>query len=674
MFSDPSLPTTPDVGGLSYLPSDYADGLGLLDSNISYLYNDWLNSEQEVGVTIPSLPVIVEGAPIQHDDFWNELLSNTPIASQLPHLKVKVADSSVNDGLFSGAPLQPHAGHEISLGSTLDMFDVGMVPHGAGVGERLGNGAAILGMQSIHALQSKDLQAARVIPSSFEPFNDTADILEDDEADFIITRGAIDGASTEEPTPLNSQLDPLLEDENKSTWQTTAAEKAACQDHTKRSSAETKRRQADQYLREQQPLPSAPASTTVKARNTHSNSASQAAKESRWAEQLLSSCASAIASRNIVRTQHLMWVLNDLASLAGDANQRLAAYGLKALFSKITGSISTASTAYHQRHPAASITPKSINNALLKFHEVNPLHQFVYTLTNALLMESLEAKPRLHVIDIGISQGTQWPTFIEAMATRSCGTPELLRLTIVDDSQGTPFRSVAPGDDPSSALKIKLERFAKVIGINLQLQIITIPLEDLTPAALSLRSDETLAICAQFRLHRLMETPTDQADDSSCGSNTKLSPRDRFLQLLHDLSPELMVLNDNDVDELATDFMTRFNTVTDHHWRFLDSMSASFKGRDCEERQTIEQELAMTLLNNVACEGCARVERNDSHAGWCVRMQASGFQAQPPSDDAAESVRLLLRKYDSNWDFLLDQNCAVLQWKQQPMTFCSVWT
>lgn len=35
---------------------------------------------------------------------------------------------------------------------------------------------------------------------------------------------------------------------------------------------------------------------------------------SRWAEQLLNLCAAAIANSGIARTQHLMWVLNDLAS------------------------------------------------------------------------------------------------------------------------------------------------------------------------------------------------------------------------------------------------------------------------------------------------------------------------------------------------------------------------
>lgn len=45
--------------------------------------------------------------------------------------------------------------------------------------------------------------------------------------------------------------------------------------------------------------------------------------ESHWTEQLLNLCAAAIANSDIGRTQHLMWVLNDLASFTGDANQRI---------------------------------------------------------------------------------------------------------------------------------------------------------------------------------------------------------------------------------------------------------------------------------------------------------------------------------------------------------------
>ncbi|KAJ7541853.1 hypothetical protein O6H91_10G079600 [Diphasiastrum complanatum] len=394
-------------------------------------------------------------------------------------------------------------------------------------------------------------------------------------------------------------------------------------------------------------------------------------KDSRWGEQLLSSCASAIATRNIVRTQHLMWVLNDLASLAGDANQRLAAYGLKALFSRITGSV-TAASAYHQRNPPASLGPRAVNHALLKFHDVNPWHQLLYTATNGVLLESVEGKNRIHVVDIGISQGTQWPTFIEALATRASGPPELLRLTMLDDPLVTPFKSIPQSGETSAEFKTRLERFAKVVGLHLEIQILTISLQDVTTEMLNLKSNEALGLCAQFRLHRLHETTADSDDQGSCAS-TNLSPRDKFLKFLHDLQPQVVILNENDVDHLATDFLARFQKVTDYCWKFLDSMSTSFKGRDCEERQIIEYELAMSMLNNIACEGPLRFERNDTHTGWIVRMQKAGFSSDLPADDVMENVRVLLKKYDTNWDFVVDENCVVLLWKQQPVTFCSVW-
>ena len=58
---------------------------------------------------------------------------------------------------------------------------------------------------------------------------------------------------------------------------------------------------------------------------------------SHWAPNLLLECSRAIAANDSSRVQNLMWVLNELASPYGDAEQRLASYFLQAMFCKVTG-------------------------------------------------------------------------------------------------------------------------------------------------------------------------------------------------------------------------------------------------------------------------------------------------------------------------------------------------
>lgn len=388
-------------------------------------------------------------------------------------------------------------------------------------------------------------------------------------------------------------------------------------------------------------------------------------KESRWAEQLLNPCAVAIANNNIVRIQHLIWVLHDLASVSGDANHRLAAHGLRAFTAKIMHAGGTLPCSEF-----LSADPKLFHKALLKFHEVSPWYQLLYTIANRSLLEAFEDQTNkaLHVIDIGVSHGIQWPTFIEALARRPAGPPSLLRLTIIADTLGAPFSAAPPCNDFPNRLK----RYAKSLNLDMEVNVIAQPLDSLTREALGIKEDEALAICAQFRLHQLLEEGLDK-NEGKDNQLTSVPPRDKFIKFIKDLNPLVFFLSDNDIDHSFPDFIERFKNSVDHLWRFLDSTSVCFKGRECEERRMVEGEAAMGLVNNVAYDGASRVERNESHLSWGNRVREGGFVCEIPSDKIIDCAKAMLRKHDSNWEMRLEDGCISLCWKSHPVTFCSLW-
>jgi len=213
---------------------------------------------------------------------------------------------------------------------------------------------------------------------------------------------------------------------------------------------------------------------------TGANSNSNSSKEVRWAEQLLNPLAAAIAASNLSRVQHLLYVLQELASLTGDANHRLASHGLHALTRHLSPSF-TGGDQNPTPPTFATTDPKMFRSALIKFHEVSPWFTFPNSLANASVLQALtldsstNQRPRnLHVVDIGVSHGIQWPTLLEALTRRSNGVPSLVRLTVaVDAIPPGPFSSPPPGYD----------------------------FPDLTPRSLSIDRKEVLVICAQFRAH-----------------------------------------------------------------------------------------------------------------------------------------------------------------------------
>ncbi|KAM7254496.1 hypothetical protein ACFE04_003876 [Oxalis oulophora] len=381
-------------------------------------------------------------------------------------------------------------------------------------------------------------------------------------------------------------------------------------------------------------------------------------KEGRWAEQLLNPCATAITAGNLTRVQHLLYVLNELASPTGDANHRLAAHGLRAL----THHLSASSSVPIGPITFASTEPRFLQRSLFKFNEVSPWFAFPNNISNSSILQILSQEPdharNLHILDIGVSHGMQWPTLLEALTRRAGGPPPLVRITIIaaatdnnDQNIETPFSVGPPGDNYSTRLLV----FAKSINVNLQInKVDNHPLQNLNSQIINASPDETLIICVQFRTHHLNHA----------------KERTEFLKVLKNLNPRGIILSENNMECSCSncgDFATGYSRRVEWLWKFLDSTSSAFKGRETEERKVIEGEAAKGMTNIG--------EMNEGKEKWCERMKGVGFVCETFGEDATDGARVLLRKYDNNWEMKMDEKdgCVGLWWKGEPVSFCSLW-
>lgn len=387
-------------------------------------------------------------------------------------------------------------------------------------------------------------------------------------------------------------------------------------------------------------------------------------REGRWAEQLLNPCAAAITAGNLNRVQHLLYVLHELSSLNGDANHRLAARGLQALthylYTPCPTSLSSASAAGVTTF--ASTNPKFFKNSLINFNDISPWFRIPNSIANSSILQILgkhDSSRNLHILDIGVSHGVQWPTLLEELTHRSGGPPPLVRLTVItptiedDQQRNSPF-VVGPGGYNFS---VQLLAFAKAININLQInRLENYPLQNLDSQVINSSSDEILVICAQFRLHNLKHNNPDE--------------RTGLLKILKSLEPKGLVLSENNMDcscRSCGDFTTRFSRRVEYLWKFLDSTSVAYKGRESEGRRMMEGEAAKALTN--------MGEMNETKEKWCERMRTVGFVWKVFGDDVIDRARALLKKYDSNWEMRVNEKdcCVGLWWKGEPVSFCSLW-
>ncbi|CAN4089186.1 unnamed protein product [Withania somnifera] len=427
----------------------------------------------------------------------------------------------------------------------------------------------------------------------------------------------------------NIPLEPIISD-HPQPWDLSKKRKTSSSDHNPEASKKNQNRQmnesedvhavVDQGVQVRR-------STGPKRVSTKSTGSKGNNKEGRWAEHLLNPCAAAITVGNMNRVQHLLYVLHELASFTGDANHRLAANGLRALTHHL---------------PWFRIPNNIANSSVLQ------------------IIGEQDRPKNLHILDIGVSHGVQWPTLLEELTRRSGGPPPLVRLTVITPTiengelRGTPF---VIGPPVLELITSQLLAFAKAININLQInRQDNFPLQNLNSQVINSSSDETLVICAQFRLHNLNHTNTDD--------------RTELLRILKSLEPKGLVLSENNTEcscNSCGDFATTFSMRVEYLWRFLDSTSVAYKGRESEERRMMKGEAAKALTNTG--------EKKEPKEKWCERMRSVGFVKQVFGEDAIDGARALLRKYDSNWEMRVEEkdSCVDLWWKGQPISFCSLW-
>ncbi|CAI5533965.1 unnamed protein product [Closterium sp. Naga37s-1] len=342
-------------------------------------------------------------------------------------------------------------------------------------------------------------------------------------------------------------------------------------------------------------------------------------------EVALMECAAAVDRRDLGQAHSRMSALAHLVSPHGTAQQRLGYFFLEALAARIAGTGSAIYKALQSRQGSQpGPSSKAMLSAVLVFCEACPWINFGHLVANGSILEAVEGARRVHVIDLGITHGTQWPTLLESLATRPGGPPHL-RITGVD----APLTGLKPSSLEETGRR--LSAFARVIGVPFEFTPITEQLDDLKPEHFSVRSDEVLVVNCLLRLHQMR-------DESSAPHVP--SQRNCTLQMIRSLNPAIVTLIEQHADHNIPSFLSRFREALHYFSALYESLDASLPWNSTERALVEERIFGRKLVNIIACEGRERVERHESHARWHERMQRCRFVPRAVSADVEENAHV----------------------------------
>ncbi|KAL0736826.1 hypothetical protein Bca4012_013036 [Brassica carinata] len=370
---------------------------------------------------------------------------------------------------------------------------------------------------------------------------------------------------------------------------------------------------------------------------------------------LLTGCLEAIRTRNIAAINHFIARTGDLASPRGTTPMtRLISYYTEALALRV------ARMWPHIFHiaPPREFERTLEDDAWRFLNQVTPIPKFIHYTANEMLLRSFEGKERIHIIDLDIKQGLQWPSFFQSLASRP-NPPRHVRITGVGESK---HELNETGD--------RLHGFAEALSLQFEFHPVVDRLEDVRLWMLHVKEGETVAVNCVMQMHKTLYDGTGDAF------------RD-FVGLVRSTNPVAVVIAEQEAEHNSAQLETRVYNSLKYYSAVFDVMHKHL-GADSLMRVKIEEMLfGREIRNIVACEGSHRQERHMEFRHWRRMMEQLGFRSLGVSEKEVLQSKMLLRMYGSGDDdgfFNVERSGGrgggagvTLRWSDQALYTVSAW-
>ncbi|XP_078178869.1 scarecrow-like protein 14 isoform X2 [Carex rostrata] len=369
---------------------------------------------------------------------------------------------------------------------------------------------------------------------------------------------------------------------------------------------------------------------------------------------LLINCSEAVAINDRLRAQELLNNIRMQSSPNGNGIQRLASVLADALEARLAG----AGREYYQGLVSKRVSIPDIYflKAYHLFLKAAPFARVFYCFSNHSILNAAKNARKLHVIDLGISYGFQWPSLIQALSKRE-GRPPQLRITGIEFPE--------PGFRPAKRVEDmgrRFEEYARSFSVPFEYKAIASQWELIHIEDLNIKDDEVVIVNSMISFKKVK----DESFEID-------SPRNRVLKLIRQIKPQVFILGGL-CRSYSPYFLTRFRQVLSTYSVLFDLLDTTIP-RGNKERQLPENMYFVhDIINVVACEGSDWIERPETHKQWQRRNLRAGFEQLPVDPDIVKECSNLVRNvYDKRFFIEEDDNWLVQGWKGRALFHVTAW-
>lgn len=355
---------------------------------------------------------------------------------------------------------------------------------------------------------------------------------------------------------------------------------------------------------------------------------------------LLLACAEAIEKSDYATAKPILTQLQRVSNPRGDPMQRIALYFGEALSDRLANNVG----------PLPLVDSKLAYQA---FYKVLPFAKFSHITANQTIYEAVVQSAHVHVIDLDIQQGLQWPCFIQSLAMRPGGAPHLR------------ISAVGTNESALQTTQRRLTEFAESHKVPFEFTPVISTLSSLSMSSFQIRPKEELAINCSQVLHTLT------------GEGALL---DNLLAVFRNLNPNVVTLLEVEANHNGASFHARFVEALHYYCALFDSLEGTLT-RENQDRFHIENTaFAAEIKDIVALQGSSRRARHVRSETWRALFLKAGFRASPFSSYTIQQAQMLLefltKPNSASMPYKLSEesNALILGWQDTPVMGVSAWS
>ncbi|CAI9118563.1 OLC1v1020150C1 [Oldenlandia corymbosa var. corymbosa] len=353
------------------------------------------------------------------------------------------------------------------------------------------------------------------------------------------------------------------------------------------------------------------------------------------------------------QARNLLNICQRHASHDGNTLQRLLYYYTEALQEGIVGEIG--GEILHktpngcQKYPALRESIRTVQAAVLECNQKMPFCPVTQFTAVQAILDNVASSRRVHLVDLEIRSGSQWPMLMQALASRRDCPLEFLKITAVGSSK-----------EMIEETGNKLSSFAKSLNIPFAFKTVVTDLKNLDIEFFELEPDEALAVYSELRLASLLAWPHHL---------------ESLIETIKKMRPCVMVTIEIDSNTNTPNFLDRFNASLFVTAAMLDCLDVCM-GRDSLSRAIVEGVLFRRGIHYlVTSKGEEDIHRQENVGFWRDLFEKCGMVELELSSWASYQATLVVES-NPRWSSCTlerDGKGMTVGWKGATVHFLNVW-